>query len=123
MNYEDLEIWKLANELAISIHRMTIRDLPDFEKYETGKQIRRSMKSVKSNIVEGFGRRAYKNEFIHFLVIAQASNDESIDHLNTLYSTGSLTKKELFEECHEKMQILGKKLNLFIQAVKKKHKS
>ena len=29
-----------------------------------GSQIRRSSKSVVSNIVEGFGRRRYKNEFI-----------------------------------------------------------
>jgi four helix bundle protein len=67
MNYEDLEIWKLANELVVSIHEMTMKDLPKFEMFETGSQIRRSIKSVKSNIVEGFGRRAYKNEFLHFL--------------------------------------------------------
>jgi four helix bundle protein len=67
MNYEDLEIWKLANELVIEIHLMSLADLPKFEMYETGSQIRRSIKSVKANIVEGYGRRHYKNEFLHFL--------------------------------------------------------
>jgi four helix bundle protein len=80
MNYEDLEIWKIANELVLQIHQLTINDIPKFEMFETGSQIRRSIKSVKANIVEGFGRRQYKLEFIRFLVIAMASNDETIDH-------------------------------------------
>jgi four helix bundle protein len=80
MNYEDLEIWKIANELVLQIQKLTINDIPKFEMFETGSQIRRSIKSVKANIVEGFGRRQYKLEFIRFLVIAMASNDETIDH-------------------------------------------
>jgi four helix bundle protein len=50
--------------------------LPKFELYETGSQIRRSMKSVKANIVEGYGRRYYKNDFIRFIIYALASTDE-----------------------------------------------
>jgi four helix bundle protein len=33
-----------------------------FEIYEEGSQIRRSSKSVKSTIVEGYGRRNYKSD-------------------------------------------------------------
>ena len=36
---------------------MTLDNLPKFEMYEEGSQIRRSSKAVASNIVEGFGRR------------------------------------------------------------------
>jgi four helix bundle protein len=46
-----LEIWKLARQAAIAVHRMTIQDLPKFETYEEGSQIRRSAKSIRSNIV------------------------------------------------------------------------
>jgi four helix bundle protein len=60
MGYKDLEIWKIANELVKDIHSMTLNDLPRFEMFETGSQIRRSIKSVKANIVEGYGRRNYK---------------------------------------------------------------
>ena len=98
MNYEDLEIWKIADELVIKIHEMTIKELPKFELFETGSQIRRSIKSVKSNIVEGFGRRCYKRDFIHFLIIALASNDETLDHLNTLYNCKSLTNIVMYLE-------------------------
>ena len=53
--------------------------------FEEASQIRRSIKSVKSTIVEGYGRRYYKQEFIRFLHYAIASNDETIDHLETLF--------------------------------------
>lgn len=53
MNYKDLEIWKLSRELVIDIHKMTL-GLPKIEAFEEGQQIRRSMKSVKSAIVEGY---------------------------------------------------------------------
>ena len=75
----------------------TYEKLPKFEMCEEGSQIRRSIKSVKSSIVEGYGRRAYKQEFLKFLTYASASNDETVDHLETLYETGSLTERELFE--------------------------
>jgi len=52
-------------------------ELPKFEMYEEGSQIRRSSKSVKSNLVEGYGRRIYKNEYIRFITFALASNDET----------------------------------------------
>ncbi|PYI46183.1 MAG: four helix bundle protein, partial [Verrucomicrobia bacterium] len=73
MSYRDLEIWKLAKQIATAVHRMTLQDLPKFEMYEEGSQIRRSVKSVSANIVEGYGRRRYKQEFIRFLVFAHAS--------------------------------------------------
>jgi four helix bundle protein len=113
----------MAREIVIKIHRMTLTNLPKFEMYEEGGQIRRSSKSVKSTIVEGYGRRIYKQEFIKFLQYAIASNDETIDHLETLYETESLTHGELYEEIHKELDILGKKINLFIKSVEKGHMS
>ena len=69
MNYRHLKIWKLADEIIADIHRMTLDEIPRFEIYETGSQIRRSSKSVKSNIVEGFGRRQSKKEFLMFFAM------------------------------------------------------
>jgi four helix bundle protein len=123
MNYEDLEIWKIANELVLQIHQLTINDIPKFEMFETGSQIRRSIKSVKANIVEEYGRKYYKHDFIRFLVIAMTSNDETIDHLKTLYLTKSLTDKEKYEQYLRRLEELGRKINRFISAVKKEHRS
>src|SRR5215470_15390503 len=93
MSYRELDIWQLSQALTTDIHQMTIQQLPKFEMYEEGSQIRRAMKSVRSNIVEGYGRRRYKQEFIRFLTFALASNDETTDHLETLFETESLTNK------------------------------
>ena len=121
MSYKKLEIWQIARELVIDIHKMTLCKLPKFEMFEEGKQIRKSIKSVKSTIVEGYGRRRYKQEFIRFLIYAIASNDETTDHLETLFETESLTDQELYHDLSERLDKLGKKLNLFIKSVNKSH--
>jgi len=76
--------------LVVDVHRMTIEKLPNFEMLEEGRQVRRSMKSVRSNIVEGYGRKRYKKEYVRFLIHALGSCDETTDHLETLLETGSL---------------------------------
>lgn len=117
MSYKSLEIWKLADELAVLIHEMTLTKLPKFEMFELGSQIRRSSKSTKSTIVEGYGRKRYKAEFIKFLIYSLGSNDETIDHLETLYKTKSLQDEALYNYLHPKLELLGKKMNLFIKGV------
>lgn len=121
MSYKNLEIWELSRGLVIDIYNMTLRQLPKFEMYETGSQIRRSSKSVKSNIVEGYGRRYYKQEFIRFIIYAVSSNDETIDHLETLYETGSLNDEKIYRDLSNRLTTLGKKLNRFLVSVRKTH--
>lgn len=119
-NYRDLQIYQLAHKLAIELHEMTLL-LPKFELHEQGSQIRRSSKSISANIVEGFGRRRYKNEFIKFLVYALSSCDETREHLEILYETKSLKDKSLFEHLSADYDELGRKLNNFLKAVEKGH--
>jgi four helix bundle protein len=123
LSYKKLEIWQLARDVSIGLHRMTIDLLPKFEMYEEGSQIRRSSKSIRSNIVEGYGRRRYKQDFIRFLTYAHASCDETIDHLETLQETGSLKDESLFKQLRDQLDRLGGKLNLLIQSVELQHQS
>lgn len=118
MSYRNLEIWSLSRDLVVDIHQMSL-SLPDFEKYEVGSQIRRSIKSVKSNIVEGYGRRKYKAEYVRFIVFALSSNDETINHLETLYDTQSLTNEKTYTELNERLKILGIKINNFLKKLEK----
>ena len=78
--YKDLEIYKKAYELSIRIHKESLK-LPAFELYEQGSQIRRSSKGIKDAIVEGYGRRKYKADYIKFLIYSIASCDETNNHL------------------------------------------
>jgi len=64
-----------------------------------------------------------KLETLRFLTYAQASCDETIDHLETLWETESLANRPLYNELHERANRLGKKLNRFIQSVESPHRS
>src|SRR6476469_5110610 len=118
-SYRDLKIYQLSQELAIKIHAMTLT-LPKFETYEEGSQIRKSSKAVTSAIVEGYGRRIYKKDFIKFLVISISECDETIVHLDFLFKTGSLKNESLYSEFHTSYDDLSKRINKFIQWVENK---
>ena len=121
MSYRNLDIWRLARKAAVEIHKMSLAELPRFELYEEGSQIRRSSKSVLANIVEGYGRRRYKADFVRFLTCALASCDETREHLELLRGTGSLKNEDLYDRLDLQNDELGRKLNRFIQAVELKH--
>jgi four helix bundle protein len=114
-SYRDLEIYKLSYRLAMKIHHLSLT-LPKFELYEEGSQIRRSSKGACSCIVEGYGRRTYKNDFIRFLVYAQASCDETTLHLNFIHDAGHISD-EVYKEILTENDLLGRKINSFIQYV------
>src|SRR4051795_8826380 len=78
-SYKDLEIYKESKKLAIEIHKISL-SFPKFELYEEGSQIRRSSKAVTSAIVEGYGMRRYKADYIKFLIYGQSECDETILH-------------------------------------------
>jgi four helix bundle protein len=121
MNYRNLDVWKLARELVIAIHETTLTKLPKFEMFEEGSQIRRSIKSVGSNIVEGYGRRRYKQEFIRYIDYALASCDGTSDHLDTLIATKSLMDSATMDGLTRGLDELGRKLNLFLQSIERSH--
>lgn len=75
-SYKDLEIYKESFDLAARIYKLTMK-LPHPDKFETGGQIRRSSQSIKDTMVEGYGRRRYKADFIKFLVYSHSSLLES----------------------------------------------
>ena len=115
-SYEDLDVYKLAKQMAVELHQMTLNELPKFEMYEEGSQIRRSSKSVVANLVEGYGRRHYKAEYVKFLTYALASCDETKAHLEVLHETGSLQTDRYHYFYHSYRQI-GAKLYKLRQAI------
>ena len=112
-SYKDLDIYNLAFEYAIEVHHLSLK-LPKFELYEQGSQIRRSSKSIKDNIVEGYGRRRYKQDFMKFLVYAHASLLECISQLEMIQQIYSDLKTNALLE---KYDVLGAKLFKFIKYV------
>ena len=100
---------------------MTMR-LPQFELYEEGGQARRSSKSVTSMIVEGYGRRRYKRDYIKHLVCAQTECDETILHLEFLVETGSMPDLEENRSLRQEYELLSKRINKYLQWVENNYK-
>ncbi len=119
-SYKDLEVYKKSFELSVLIHEISTK-LPKTEQFELGSQIRRSSQSIRSNIVEGYGRREYKNEFIRFLIYSLSSCDETISHLEILMLTYPLVFKD--KNLIAEHEILGKMLNNFIKYVRNNWKT
>ncbi len=119
-SYADLDIYKISYSLALDVHRLSMK-LPKYELYETGSQVRRSSKSISANIVEGYGRKRYKAEFIRFLIFSHASCDETIVHLNFIKDLYEHLKEET-AQLIEKYTELSKKLFKFIEYVETKWK-
>ena len=113
-NYKDLEIYSMTFDLAIQVHHLS-QKLPGFELFEQGSQVRRSSKSIKDQIAEGYGRKRYKADFIKFLVYAQASCDECVNKLETIKNIYPeiITDSSIIDSNNS----LGKKINSFIKYV------
>ena len=107
-------------KLFFKIHPLSLK-LPSYERYEQGSQIRRSADSVVSNIVEGYGRRMYKAEYIRFLIFAHSSNDETINHIIKIKLLYPHLKDEL-QPIEDEYNILGAKINRYIQFVQQNRK-
>ncbi len=117
--YKDLDIYNLAFEYAIVVHKLSLQ-LPKFELYEQGSQVRRSSKSIKDNIVEGYGRRTYKSDFLKFLTYSHASLLECVSQLEMIQK---LYEIEGIQEIIEKYNLLGGKIFSFSLYVEKNWKS
>jgi four helix bundle protein len=115
-SYRELDIYNESKRLAIEIHKMTMA-LPKHELYEEGSQIRRSSKSIASMIVEGYGRRRYKADFIKYLIFSQSECDETLVHLDFLFETKSLSNPELYNKLRNDYDLLSKRINKYTQWV------
>lgn len=118
-SYRDIQAYQMAHELGLACHRLAM-EMPKVEMYETGSQLRRASKSVSANIVEGFGRRRYKAEFVKYLVYAHASCDETIEWL-TYISELYPDLKDQTDPIVKLANNTGGKLNKFIQSVEAHH--
>ena len=70
-SHEDLEVWKLARQLAAETYRMTAH-LPPQEQFGLQSQMRRAAISVVSNLAEGAARET-AGDFRRFVSICMGS--------------------------------------------------
>ena len=113
--WENLEIWKLADELAYKTYLQT-RNFPKEELYGITSQLRRASLSIPTNIVEGYSRKGDR-ELSHFINIALGSLAET---KYLLYFSNRLEffHGPIYEELKSITEKLGKKLWKFYDKVR-----
>ena len=121
-SFEDLEVWRLAVDLAAKIYQITLH-FPKDEKYGIIDQLKRAVTSIAANIAEGFGRYHYKDS-VKFLYNARGSLFEVRSHLLVAQKLGQIpkNKEEDLNQILKDIRNLGVKLNNFISAIMRKSK-
>ncbi len=75
--YKDLEIYKMAFNLAIKVYRINVI-LPDHVLLNQGNKLRRSTIAIKDSIAEGLGNVSKEDDRINHLIQAKVSCDVTI---------------------------------------------
>lgn len=97
--FEKLNAWQEARKLVANVYRL-LEKFPKTENYALCDQLRRAAISVPSNIAEGTGRMAVKEQ-IHFLEIAFGSLMEVYCQLQIAVDLGYITPEDLQETKRE----------------------
>ena len=107
--YRDLKVYQLAYKLGMEIFNES-KSFPKEERYSLTDQIRRSSRSVATNIAEGFRKRRYPNMFISKMADADSEGAETQVWLDFAQDSGYLSRDrrdELIEGYEEVGRMLG----------------
>jgi four helix bundle protein len=107
--YRDLKVYQLAYKLAMEIFNES-KSFPKEERYSLTDQIRRSSRSVATNIAEGYRKRRYPNMFVSKMADADSEGAETQVWLDFARDCGYLSRDrhdELIEGYEEVGRMLG----------------
>ena len=116
-DYRQLLVWKRAHGFALEVYQST-RSFPDSERFGLTAQLRRAAISVVSNIAEGSGRQADREQ-TRFLRIARGSICELECQLLLSRDVGYL-KSASWEGLDGRCREIGRMLNGLIRALGRK---
>jgi len=110
---KELQVYQKAYALAMRIFEIS-KEWPMEERYSLIDQIRRSSRSVCTNLREAWAKRRYKAHFISKLTDADGENGETDTWLNFAKDCKYVSKEQhddLVSECNSTGAMLGKMLN------------
>jgi four helix bundle protein len=115
---KDLEVFKHAYALSLKVHQLSLT-FPKSEQYNLADQLRRSSKSICSNLVEGFAKQVNsKREFARYVIISLGSCNEVLLWLDYAQDLGYLPV-ETSQDWQKSYAEVAKMLNRLYQALSK----
>ncbi len=108
-HFRDLDVYQRAFTAAMKIYEMT-KSFPDEEKYSLVSQIRRSSRSVCSNLAEAWKKRKYIAVFKNKLTDSMQEASETQSWFDFCLAC-KFINKELFSELDEEYEKIISKLN------------
>ena len=109
MRFQDLIVYKKGSELAMVIFRIS-KSFPKEEVYSLTDQIRRSSRSVCTNLAEAYRKRKYPKSYFSKLTNCDAENSETQTWLEFAYECEYITKDN-FDKLTVESEEVGKLLN------------
>ena len=112
-SFKDLEVYKLAFNIQQVIYILSKR-WPREEHHALTDQIRRSSRSIGSNIAESWAKRRYPAHFLSKLTDSDGELQETIHWLETAFACNHLTKTEydqLTDQLAQTGRLLGSMIN------------
>jgi len=109
---KDLDVYKLAYALAMEIFQLS-KGWPSEEKYALIDQVRRSSRSVCSNLREAWAKRRYAAHFASKLTDCDGENNETDTWLDFAHDAGYLSPADhvrLTQDCRKIGGMLGSML-------------
>ncbi len=113
----NFEIYQIALELS-NMAWDIFQSISKTHQFSIGNQFLRSTDSIGANIAEGFGRYIYKDS-LRFYYHSRGSFFET-KHWITLLFKRHLIEENVHKSFEEKLNVLGIKLNNFINFIKSK---
>ena len=89
-SFKDLKVYQMAYQLAMEIFELT-QKFPKHEAYSLTDQIRRSSRSVCTNIAEGYRKRRYPRHFTSKITDADGEASETTVWLDFAKDCGYIT--------------------------------
>lgn len=111
-NFEEIEVWKLAQEIFIELYR----EFKHSKEFYIRDQILKATLSISNNIAEGFERQS-KAEFRRFLKYALASAAEVRSILYLIDKIENINLKSV-QELIEKTRSISRMINALIHTLK-----
>ncbi|UCF70106.1 MAG: four helix bundle protein [candidate division WOR-3 bacterium] len=108
--FQDLEIWKIAVEIANMLFDIA-DSLDERRLFRFSEQLRGAGISMPNNIAEGSGSNS-KRDFIHFLNMARRSTFENANMI-IIYAIRGLIREEIRDEILSKLDVLCRKITMF----------